>query len=84
MNDVEALCALIEDCVADPGGEPVRPDTPLLTSGMLDSLTILRIVARVEQEEGVSFPEAAVVAASFRTPATLWTVVEQLRAGADR
>ncbi|GAA1464331.1 acyl carrier protein [Nocardiopsis exhalans] len=82
MDDVQALCAEIRDAVSEShavaDGE-IGPDTPLLVSGLLDSLTIMRIVSRVEKRLGIAFPEEAVVAANFRTPAALWKAVGEVR-----
>ncbi|NEE20773.1 acyl carrier protein [Streptomyces sp. SID7499] len=60
----------------------MEPDTPLLVSGLLDSLTIMRIVARVEAATGISFPETSLVAANFRTPNSLWAAIGTARAAA--
>ncbi|MEV7870648.1 acyl carrier protein [Streptomyces sp. NPDC088124] len=85
MEDVDELCALLQGIISESHGaldEKVEHDTPLLVSGLLDSLTIMRIVARVEATTGVSFPETALVAANFRTPTALWTAIERYRAAA--
>lgn len=82
MDKVDDLCALIVENLNEThrsGHEEVRPDTPLLVSGLLDSLTILRIVSQVEQRLHISFPETSVVAANFRTPAALWAAIERFR-----
>jgi len=52
MEDVNELCGLVQEIVSESHGaldEKVEPDTPLLVSGLLDSLTIMRIVAAVEK-----------------------------------
>ncbi|MFH9264637.1 MULTISPECIES: acyl carrier protein [unclassified Streptomyces] len=85
MEDVNELCGLVQEIVSESHGaldEKVEPDTPLLVSGLLDSLTIMRIVARVEASTGISFPETSLVAANFRTPDSLWAAVEKARAAA--
>lgn len=80
MNTVEDLCVLIEENL----NEHHRPaeiaaETPLLVSGLLDSLTIMRIVTQVEQRTGVTLPDTAMVAANFRTPASLWGALANVR-----
>ncbi|KAE9644236.1 MULTISPECIES: acyl carrier protein [unclassified Pseudomonas] len=82
MNNIEALCLLIQaNLLTQYQGEnlTVLPDTALLEEGWLDSLTIISIVTDVERKFGIAFPEEKVIAASFRTPATLWAVIEANR-----
>ncbi|WP_158253687.1 acyl carrier protein [Chromobacterium alticapitis] len=79
MKTIETLCALIQDNLLSQhqGAQlTVTPETALLEEGWLDSLTIMSIVTAVEQEFAIAFPENKIVAASFRTPAALWAVVE--------
>jgi acyl carrier protein len=79
MKTIETLCALIQaNLLAQHQGAmlTVMPDTALLEEGWLDSLTIMSIVVAIEQEFVVIFPENKIMAASFRTPAALWCVVE--------
>lgn len=83
MNSVDDLCQLIREILADtsaPVDVAVEPQTALLVSGLLDSLTIMRIATRIEETAGVVFPESEVVAANFRTPQALWQLVQALRA----
>jgi acyl carrier protein len=82
MDNVDELCTLIQQNIGEshgPVAEAVQPDTPLLISGLLDSLTIMKIVAQIERESGVSLPETSVVAANFRTPTSLWSAIETAR-----
>lgn len=87
MNSVADLCALIREHVSPmshdggPGaaGPVVEADTPLLASGLLDSMTVVALVASLERECGIEIPEQAIMAANFRTPDQLWTMVSQLR-----
>jgi len=87
MKTVDDLCLLIEQNLNDAdrlASEKIAADTPLLVSGLLDSLTIMRIVAQVEQRTGISFPQNSVVAANFRTPLSLWNAIADIRAGAGQ
>lgn len=86
MDDIEELCALIQQVVSesrDAAGEKVEPQTPLLVSGLLDSLAIMQIVTQVEARTGIAFPETAVVASNFRTPTALWEALGALRGSMD-
>ncbi|MFC0598886.1 phosphopantetheine-binding protein [Streptomyces palmae] len=78
MNSVEELCRLIGSCIAweeDEAPRRIRPDTPLLTLGLLDSMAIVRIVASLESATGVPFPESRIVASNFTSPHALWGAV---------
>jgi len=78
MIEVSELCALVEGCIVWADGEvPTRidPDTPLLASGLLDSLTIMRIVKRLEESAGVVLPATLLSARNFRTPQHLHAAI---------
>ncbi|WP_020494731.1 acyl carrier protein [Sciscionella marina] len=69
MTDLERLRALVERVIRESASgpvEPIEPDTPLLISGLLDSLTIMKIVGEIEREHGVRLGDAEIVAANFR------------------
>jgi len=46
---------------------PVSADTPLFETGLLDSLSILHLIARVEEIIGRPVPDHLVVMKHFRT-----------------
>jgi acyl carrier protein len=46
---------------------PVAADTPLFESGLLDSLSILHLIAQVEQLTGHSVPDHLVLMKHFRS-----------------
>jgi acyl carrier protein len=82
MNSVDELCTLIRENLAQSDLDTdveIRPDTALLMSGLLDSLTIMRIVSQVENRTGVVFPETELVAANFGSPASLWHVLQEIQ-----
>ena len=78
MNSIEDLCALIERHISRPG-RAVEADTPLLASGLLDSMTVVSLVVSLERECAIEIPEKAIMAANFRTPSQLWQLVSRLR-----
>ncbi len=55
---------------------PVAADTPLFEDGRLDSLSILHLIARVEELTGQTVPDYLVVMKHFQTveamTATFW------------
>ncbi|GAA0488068.1 acyl carrier protein [Streptomyces sp. NPDC046215] len=85
MNTVEDLCALISSKITWGRGEDpqqLKPDTPLLEMGLLDSLAIMQIVTALDSEAGLVLPDTEIVAANFRSPNALWSVLEGIRASA--
>lgn len=58
-----------------PGSPELADDTELLTSGLLDSLSLVTVVARLEAKFGFVFPAEALVPETFETPAALSDVV---------
>jgi acyl carrier protein len=81
---VEDVCSLVTRVVRDASGDApeIAPDTPLLLSGLLDSLTIMRIVSEIEADAGVALPESAIVARTFRTPSSIHDAVVVARGAA--
>lgn len=65
-----------------PGMEPMTalaPDTPLKEVG-LDSMSVMQIIASLEETYCVSLAPEALVPATFETPVTVW---EALRGALD-
>ena len=78
---VDELCTLVRGCLAFADDEPsveITPDTELLALGLLDSLSIRRIVAELSAA-GITVPADQIVAATFRTPTALSRVIDGLR-----
>jgi acyl carrier protein len=51
--------------------QPVDADTPLFTSGRLDSLSILHLIAAIEELTGQTVPDALVSMKHFQTIETI-------------
>jgi hypothetical protein len=84
LKSIDELCALVRHCVIwedDDLPVTINADTELLVMGLLDSLTIRRIVAELAAV-GVNLPDSSIVAATFRSPAALWRVITGLGSGA--
>jgi acyl carrier protein len=76
----EELVALIRTWNVDLGRD-VHDDTPLITSGVLDSLALWNLVLWVEQRIGVSLDPASVdLVAEWDTVASLLSFLERRRA----
>ena len=53
--------------------QPVDEHTPLFNSGRLDSLSILHLIAAIEEATGSSVPDALVTMKHFQTIETIVT-----------
>lgn len=60
-------------------GERVAPDTQLLASGLLDSMTLTHLIAFVEDTFAVSIPDEELASKNFRTPQAVVELVAALR-----
>jgi acyl carrier protein len=58
--------------------ERITPQLDLRSTG-LDSLGLVELLVAVEDTFGVEFPDELLTAHTFRTPATLWAAVANLR-----
>jgi acyl carrier protein len=63
---------------AQDGGE-LGPATPLLTSGLLNSLETARLLSYVEREFGVRIPPGGLVRRNFENLQTITDLVTSLR-----
>jgi acyl carrier protein len=60
----------------------IDPDT-LLTSLGMDSLEVVEFIVSIEDTFDLSIPQELLTPQTFATPATVWTMLAELRA-ADR
>jgi acyl carrier protein len=64
----EKIIAYISDeLVTDPGQLPLESDTPLIDTGVLDSLSLLRLVMFVEERFGITVAPEEVTPDNFAT-----------------
>jgi acyl carrier protein len=76
MTDTEAtIVAFIGELNGD--GVPVAPDTPIMESGLLDSMGLVRLIQFVDERFGVSIPDGDVTPELFESPRHLATYVQQ-------
>lgn len=67
MDDKERIRGFIrEDITLDAPDARVEDDTPLL-DGILDSMSLMRLVAFLEEDFGVEIDDTAITAENFRT-----------------
>lgn len=54
-----------QELVTDPALLPLANDTPLLDSGILDSLSLLRLVVFLEERVGITMSDVDLLPANF-------------------
>jgi serine O-acetyltransferase len=63
---------------------PPKPDTPLLSSGLVDSLALTAVVVAIEERYGVVLETGRLTAEEFDTAEQITALVSELRAGLRR
>jgi acyl carrier protein len=58
---------------------PVRADTPLLSSGLVDSLRVAALLAALEKAYGVAIEPSEIGTDNFDTPAQIYAFVRRAR-----
>jgi acyl carrier protein len=53
MPDENVLRTSVREVVTDMAGVPVKDDDPLISSGLIDSLSILKLISRLETKLGI-------------------------------
>ncbi|MEO8756676.1 MAG: acyl carrier protein [Devosia sp.] len=67
----QPIMEYISGVVAEAGGAPVTPETPLLEAGVLDSINLVRLVQFLEERFKISIPDADMGAELFESPASV-------------
>ena len=67
----------IAEVVAETGGAPVTRDTPLLEAGVLDSISLVRLVQFLEERFSIKIPDGDLGPELFESPASLTAYVEK-------
>jgi acyl carrier protein len=71
---------LISEVIGQDAASELHDDTPLINSGILDSISLLRLIRFLEDEYQVEVPVADVVnLSSFGTVANILAFMESLR-----
>jgi acyl carrier protein len=60
---------------------PIDKDTPLLSSGLIDSFALVTLLAAVEEQYAVSLDEAELTAEAFDTPEQMFAHIRQASEG---
>jgi acyl carrier protein len=79
VNTAQKLKHYIATEIMYADDDALSEDEPLLGSGIIDSLGIMRLVSYIEEEFGVEVPEDQLVPEHFRTVTALAQFVERLQ-----
>lgn len=60
--------------------EPVDPDTPLLSTAVIDSFDVVALLSVIEDRYGVEIDPESIDVASFDTPTQMLERIEKARA----
>jgi len=82
MSDIRAIVRdfILTQCLPGESPENLQDDTPLRTSGILDSLRTLQLVSEIEKAEGFEIEAYEVDDENFRSVDDIVAFVEQRRA----
>ena len=73
---------LVNEVLYDQDVKDLKPEDPLITRGLLDSLSILKTVTFCEERFGISIPDQEVLPDHFESVRTIAALVDRRRAGA--
>jgi acyl carrier protein len=73
----QPIVEFISGVVAEAGGGTVASDTPLLETGMLDSINLVRLIQFLEERFSIEIPDSDFGPELFESPASLAAYVER-------
>jgi acyl carrier protein len=77
--DRSALAQFIRANISSNPDVPIEEETTLLSSGLVDSFSIVQLTAHLEQAYGVRIPSTMMTVDHFDSVASLAQLVESLR-----
>ena len=72
---------LVNEVLYDREVKDLKPEDPLITRGLLDSLSILKTVTFCEERFGISIPDQEVLPDHFESVRAIAALVDRRRAG---
>ncbi len=75
------ILAFIQDAFFDEGDGTLSPDANLFTGGFIDSVGIVRMIAHVQDELGVTVPAPDLLPENFRTVRVMAAYLRGLQDG---
>jgi|RhiMetdeSRZDD1v2_1073273.scaffolds.fasta_scaffold333882_3 acyl carrier protein len=77
LNCFEKLAAYIQREISKDPGRALEADTPLISSGLVDSLSLIAVLAFIEDEFSVVIPDEEATAASMNTIRLMTNLIER-------
>lgn len=76
---IQRIITLLEGIIEESLGErpDLRPETPLLIEGLLDSLAVLQVFTSLQEEFGIGLEAEDITEASFATPRSIAALVAE-------
>jgi acyl carrier protein len=78
-DDTTALLAFIRDQLLPDPTVQITPTTPLIREGLLDSLSVVRLAAFIEERFGIRFDDVEIRAPATESVSNILARVRQLR-----
>ena len=81
MSDqiLDKLADYVQRKVSKDPTRPLEPDTPLVSSGLVDSLSLISVLVYIEDEFGVVIPDEAATAAAMNTIRQIGAMIDVYR-----
>lgn len=77
VDPTEKVISIIRETLSI--DETIEADTELLESGLLDSLSVIRLIGKVETEFGIRFPMIDLTVENLATPGAMVTLIQRLQ-----
>jgi acyl carrier protein len=74
---LQKLSAYLRKEVSKDPRRALEADTPLISSGLVDSLSLISVLAFIEDEFGVVIPDEAATAAAMNTPRLILGLIDE-------
>jgi acyl carrier protein/D-alanine--poly(phosphoribitol) ligase subunit 2 len=82
-DTAQKLAHFVQSEVSKDPRQPVQPATPLISSGLVDSFSLIKVLAFIEDEFGVVIPDEAATARSMDSIDLILKLIETYSDGAN-
>lgn len=78
MSDAEAIRKAVLDVVRQIAGRPIKEDQKLVSSGLIDSLSVLRLISLLEKKLKIPIPPETLQPEDFDDVDTIVATIERV------
>ena len=78
MLDTEAIRKAAQEAAAQIAGRPIKADQKLVSSGLIDSLSVLRLISLLEKKLKISIPPETLQPEDFDDVDTMVETIERV------